>query len=113
MTQYEKLFDSAMKRCWGIFGEAAFEKRTTATENHRKRKNSTLFEVWSVALARLSEGEMGILIARKDQLQQKNLKLMTEDEAYFRAITYSTQKRDHFRIRRDKVDKIIREVLNA
>ncbi|MPL58783.1 hypothetical protein SDC9_04325 [bioreactor metagenome] len=113
LAQYEDLFALAMKRCWDIFGEAAFEKRTIITENRRRRKNSTLFEVWSVALAKLSENEMELLKMRKELVQQKHLDAITTDDAYFRAITFSTQKRDHFRIRRDKVKNIIQEVLDA
>ena len=113
LAQYERVFNLAMMRCWDIFGETAFEKRTATTENRRKRKNSTLFEVWSVALARLSESEMDRLEEKKALVQQKHLDAMTSDDAYFRAITFSTQKRDHFRIRRDTVNQIIREALDA
>ncbi|MGO8695722.1 MAG: DUF262 domain-containing protein [Rectinemataceae bacterium] len=113
LMQYEKLFASSMERCWNIFGDAAFEKRTAIAGNRHRRKNSTLFEVWSVALARLSEMEVKLLVDRKERVQQEHLDLMTNDDAYFRAITFSTQKREHFRIRRDAVNQIIREVLDA
>ena len=110
---YENTFRTAIQRCWQIFEEAAFEKRTIDAKNKRRRKNSTLFEVWSVALGKLSEAESAILIKRKEDLNERHLQLMASDNEYFRSITYSTQKRDHFRIRRDKVNQIIQEVLNA
>lgn len=110
---YSKSFQTAVKRCWEIFGETAFEKRVKGQDKRRRRKNSTLFEVWTTSLASLSEDEMKILSERKEVLLEKNLNLMTEDNDYFRSITYSTQKKDHFRTRRDKVIGIIREVLNA
>jgi hypothetical protein len=113
LLRLENSYIMAMKRCWEIFGEEAFEKRIDDGGNRRKRKNSTLFEVWTVALAKQNNSEITTLIKNKNLLISKHLKLMGEDNDYFRSITYSTQKRDHFRIRRDKVNQIIKEVLNA
>lgn len=113
LDKYDKMFHAAIQRCWLIFEQSAFEKRSTDSKNKRRRKNSTLFEVWSVALAKLNESEVETLNQRKKDLIDKHLQLMTTDNEYFRSITYSTQKRDHFRIRRDKVNEIIQEVLNA
>lgn len=110
---YKESFYTAIQRCWEIFGEAAFEKRVAGQEKQRRRKSSPLFEAWSNALARLSEEEMEILCKRKEILLHKNLDLMTNDNDFFRSITYSTQKKDHFRTRRDKVMQIIVEVLDA
>lgn len=110
---YEKTFRLAIQRCWQIFDDSAFEKRTAEAKGRRRRKNSTLFEVWTVALAKLNESDMDILIQKKENLLEKNIEMMTNDNEYFRSITYSTQKRDHFRIRRDKVNALIQEVLNA
>lgn len=113
LDMYRKSFQTAIYRCWQIFGIDAFEKRANDQPSRRRRKNSTLFEVWTNALARLSESEMEILYAQKDRLTQKDLDLMTNNNDYFKSITYSTQKKDHFRIRRDNVAQIIKEVLDA
>lgn len=110
---YKEKFHTAIKRCWQLFGDSAFEKRTEETAQKRHRKNSTLFEVWTTSLADLSEENMTILIQNKEPLIAMHQKLIETDEDYFRSITYSTQKRDHFRIRRDKVKQLINEVLNA
>lgn len=109
----EKTYRTAMKRSWLLFEETAFEKNTENTGNRRRRKNSTLFEVWTVALAKLSEQEFVKLVSKKGLLRQKHLELMTNDDAYFRSITYATQKRDHFRIRNDRVQNLIKGVINA
>ena len=50
---------------------------------------------------------------KKNELKERHLQMIDNDNEYFRSITYSTQKREHFRIRRDKVNLIIREALNA
>lgn len=110
---YRKSFQTAIYRCWRIFGVAAFEKRVNDQPPRRRRKNSTLFEVWTNALAGVSESEMETLYSRKEELVQKDLDLMTNSNDYFKSITYSTQKKDHFRLRRDNVAQIIREVLYA
>jgi hypothetical protein len=110
---YRESFQTAIYRCWQIFGAAAFEKQVNDQAPRRRRKNSTLFEVWTNALAILSESEMETLYGRKEELVQKDLDLMTSNNDYFKAITYSTQKKDHFRIRRNNVFRIIREVLDA
>jgi hypothetical protein len=113
LDSYRMSFQTALYRCWQIFGAAAFEKRGKDQTPRKRRKNSTLFEVWTNALATLSESEMETLCERKEELVQMDLDLMTNNNDYFKAITYSTQKKDHFRIRRNNVVKIIREVLDA
>lgn len=110
---YRESFQKAIYRCWQIFGVSAFEKRVNDQSTRRRRKNSTLFEVWTNALASLSDSEMATLYEQREELIQKDLDMMTNDNDYFKSITYSTQKKDHFRIRQDKVAQIIREVLHA
>lgn len=110
---YEKTFRAAIQRCWLIFGESAFEKRSIDTKNKKRRKSSPLFEVWSVELAKLKESEIETLVQKKETLKEKHTQFISSDNDYVRSITYSTQKRDHFRIRRYKVNQIIKEVLNA
>jgi hypothetical protein len=107
-------FRTALKRSWDVFGETAFEKITDNSELiKRKRKNSTLFEVWTVALARLSENEMNLLIENKAILQKKHSRLITDDEFYFRSITFSTQTKGSYKTRCEKVQELINEVLDA
>ena len=113
LDTYRKSFCLAIKRCWKIFEDRAFEKSTDGNHAKRRRKNSTIFEVWTNALVSLSQEEMDILCSRKEALVQRHLNLMADDHDYFRSITYSTQKKDHYRIRKTKVHDIIQEVINA
>ncbi len=110
---YQQSFHKAVKRCWLIFQESAFEKSNSDGNAKRRRKNSTLFEVWTNAMAILSEEDMEKLMQNRGLLNQKHLDLLVKDNDYFRSITYSTQKKDHFRIRKEKVDQLIKEVLDA
>jgi len=112
-SEYKFLFSMAVKRCWDIFGDYAFEKRTRGQTSRRRRKNSTLFEVWTTSLVKLSINDMNILEQKKDDLVRKHEDYVTDDNDYFKAITYSTQKKDHYRIRNEKVSQIIKETLNA
>jgi hypothetical protein len=113
LKNYKMSFCLAVKRCWEIFGDLAFEKRTRGQTSRRRRKNSTLFEVWTTSLIKITEEEMAILEQRKDNLIKKHEDLVTDDNDYFRAITYSTQKKDHYRTRNEKVSEIIKEAINA
>ncbi|WP_417912793.1 DUF262 domain-containing protein [Candidatus Electronema sp. TJ] len=109
-----EIFRSSVKRSWDVFGDTAFEKITENGSGIRRNlKNSTLFEVWTVALARLSEEEMKTLEAKKAVLQEKHIQLMSEDDMYFQSITFSTQKKSFYQIRCDRVQKLIDEVLHA
>ncbi len=113
LHEYKTSFTQVVKRCWDIFGDLAFEKRTRGQTTRRRRKNSTLFEVWTTSLVKLSEDEMSLLIQRREELVRRHENYVTDDNDYFRAITYSTQKKDHYRIRNEKVAQIIKETLNA
>jgi len=113
LNEYSESFRLSIKRCWDIFEDRAFEKSTDGSHAKRRRKNSTLFEVWMNALGRLSQEQMEMLQTRKHELIQKHLDLMANDNDYFRAISFSTQKKDHYRTRRDKIKTLIEEVLNA
>jgi hypothetical protein len=120
LESLETAFRTAIKRSWDIFGETAFEKINPSSSTKRRRKNPVLFEVWTTSLAKLSEDETKILIAKKEILKEKHTELITKSgqenttkNDYFQSITYSTQTRDSYRIRCTKVKELINEVLNA
>lgn len=112
LEEYDHSFRLAIKRCWSIFGERAFEKSTDGSHSKRRRKNSTLFEVWMTALSKITDDEMRRLQSKKDSLIDKHLQLMKDDNDYFRSITYSTQKKEHYRTRHNKVQQLIQEIIN-
>lgn len=111
LEEFRDAFQLAIKRCWEIFGNRAFEKSTDGNQSKRRRKNSTLFEVWMNALSRISIDDMQVLKEKKQELVKNHLDLMANDNDYFRSITYSTQKKDHYRTRRDKVQQLISDIL--
>ncbi len=113
LQEYETAFRLATKRCWEIFEDRAFQKSTDGTHAKRRRKNSTLFEVWMNALSRISSEQMETLRGNRALLVKQHLDLMAKDNDYFRSITYSTQKKEHYRTRRDKVKQLIEGILHA
>lgn len=112
-SELEKLsiaFKRSTKICFDIFGDAAFEKRLTGDQDKRKRKNTTLFEVWTVSLAKLADENAEKLIKNKSIIINKLQDMFDHDESFFRSISLATQKREHVKIRYERIQKIIHEV---
>ncbi|GLI36991.1 DUF262 domain-containing protein [Geobacter hydrogenophilus] len=108
----EKAFADGIERSFNIFGDRAFEKRSDGEEDvKRKRKNTALFEVWTVSLAKLSDEDAAKLIERGERLNELHRTEMDPTKEYYRSISLATQKREHVRIRYSTVSKIIQEVL--
>lgn len=108
----EKAFSDGIERSYSIFGDRAFEKSTDGEEDvQRKRKNTTLFEVWTVSLAKLSPENATTLIERRERLNELHRTHMEPATEYYRSISLATQKREHVRIRYATVNNIIQEVL--
>ncbi len=112
LKELEKSFRRSISLCYQIFGEDAFEKRTGEVNERGKRKNTTLFEVWTVSLARITESQSALLVDKKQLVIEKLQAITKPDQDFYRAITYATQKREHVRIRTDSIAKIIQEVIN-
>lgn len=105
------VFRRAIATCHDLFEDRAFEKWDGVSQR-RKRKNSTLFELWMVCVAKLSDNEILKLVEKKELVQKKQYELIKNEE-FFRAVSLSTQKREHVRIRYQKAKALIAEVLNA
>ncbi|WP_404360209.1 DUF262 domain-containing protein [Methylotuvimicrobium sp. KM1] len=109
--EIKSMFLLGLERCYKIFGDIAFEKDPDGSKNKRS-KNSALFEVWMVELAKLSDEKFQSLLSNRNQLNDMNTRLLLEDADYYKSITYSTQKKDHVETRYKKVSNLISEVLN-
>jgi hypothetical protein len=108
-VEFKHRYLTAIHRCYGLLGRSGFEKDP---DNSRKRsKNTTLFEVWMVAMAKLTDTEFNRLMNKQTVFQEKARALLKDGE-FFNAITYSTQKKDHVERRYEKVNALINEVLN-
>ena len=107
---FKNLYSTAIDRCYQLLGKSGFEKYPQS--NSRKpSKNSTLFEVWMVELVKLKKSDFAILAGKKIKLREELLSLLKDSE-FLNAITYSTQKKIHVKIRYEKVKTLIDMVLN-
>ncbi len=111
LVTLEQKFRRSMWLCENIFGNSAFEKKAIGDTDRRKRKNTTLFEVWSVCLAKLDYNSADILISARQKIIEQQKKLIAEDDDFFRSISLATQKRDHVRIRYERINRIISEAM--
>lgn len=111
-NQIEVSFRAAVRNCWEIFGQSAFEKKTEPSEP-RKRKNSALFEVLTVTFAKLDESTLVILRQRRESFVEKLNNLVRDDSSFRDSISFATQKRLHVQIRFDAIRRLIQEVLDA
>lgn len=111
LVDLEKKFRGSMQLCEQIFGNSAFEKKAIGDTDRRKRKNTTLFEVWSVCLAKVNYVSAETLISARQDIIARLQRLITEDDDFFRSISLATQKRDHVRIRYERINRIIAEAV--
>ena len=109
-AEFRQKYTIAIERCYRLLGESGFEKHPDE-ELRKKFKNTSLYEVWMVQMARLDEDDFQYLLARKELFQHK-VKALLKDSEFFNAITYSTQKSSHVEMRYKKVNTLIEEVLN-
>lgn len=101
--EWKRVFDIAMERCWCLFGDRAFEKSVT----HRVRKNTPLYEVWSVCMARLTNDQWYKLQPYLSEISMRHQRLWESDNDYNRSVTYATQKKEHIEIRYNTVKNIL------
>ncbi|MCV6070411.1 DUF262 domain-containing protein, partial [Escherichia coli] len=88
-------YSTAIKRCYSLLGEKGFEKNP---KSRRRSKNATLFEVWMVILAKVTEIDFSYLVGKQAKFQEKAQYLL-EDSEFINAISYSTQRKEHVEIR--------------
>lgn len=107
---FKETYLKALGRCRNLLGSVGFEKNHDP--NSAKRSiNSTLFEVWMVTMAKLTDDEYAKIESRKESFASLNQSLL-KDAEFLNAITYSTQKKDHVQTRYLKVKELIAEVLD-
>lgn len=104
-------FKKAMNAAYNIFGQDAFRKRFSASDN-RKPINKALFEVLSVSFGKLSDSELEMLVSNKSQFKKKLIALHnTRDGKFLRSITQGTAQRETVDQRFSDVERIIKETI--
>jgi hypothetical protein len=82
-------FTQAMKYANLIFGNWAFRKADLYPKT-RKPISKTLFEIWSVNLAKLSNQQRENLLSRKTELIKAFVEMMKTDDKFKRSISSAT-----------------------
>ncbi|MBW1649485.1 MAG: hypothetical protein JRJ44_02175 [Deltaproteobacteria bacterium] len=103
-------FKKALQVAWDIFGEYAYRKQYSMRDK-KKPFNKALFESWNIALYRLKEEEIKIVIEKKIILIKKFIKLLNEDKEFEKSISSSTSGRKHVEKRFSSIENLIKEAL--
>jgi len=82
-------FKNAMHYAHLVFGDDAFRKRYSRNDS-RKPISKALFESWSVQFARCSQSQLKLLVERREQIKDRFIALMNEDDEFEKAISLST-----------------------
>lgn len=101
-------FLKAMKYAWELFGEHAFRK--IKADGHYGAINKPLFDAVSVNLAKLSVQECEILVQKKEQLNERFIKLL-KDKGFSVSISNATAKIVNVKNRHKKIYEIFRSVI--
>jgi hypothetical protein len=101
-------FKIAMVAAFEIFGENAFRKMFKK-QKKRQPINKSLFEAWSVSISNLSKVEIKRLQEQKQDLIDKFIFYVDNDEEFFQSISQASEKVEY---RFSIVEKIIQEVLS-
>jgi len=103
MRQLARSFDVAMENAYMLFGEHAFRKWPT-TSDDLYPINRALFDTWSVLLADQAPDE---LHPRKASILRRTRQLMTEDDEFIAAISTGTSSPGRVSLRFKRVSDIL------
>ena len=113
LDDLEKTFDDSMKTAQAIFGRHAFRKRPSKAISIRRRPLSkALFDIWSVALAKLTKEERLVLIQRKAKVEDLSIELMNNNETFHQAISQATGDRVRVITRFETIEDLIKQILS-
>ena len=88
-SELKSVFQKAMRASHKVLGDEAFRKRYRL-EASRSPVSKALFEVWSVALAGLDEGEISSLARNGKDIQRDFMGMLKDDRDFEVSISYAT-----------------------
>ncbi len=110
--EIKSVFISSMKAAYGIFDKWAFRKVFNLQEP-RKPLNKALFEVWSVELSKLTEEQQHRLISKRQEVLDRFMKLMSQDDKFVTSISSATGHKSRVNYRYAKIREIIHHTLES
>ena len=99
-------FRKAMLAASDIFGEKAFRKPSS---ERRLPINKGIFEAWTVQLAHCLPEQISALVERRNDIQDRFKKLMTEDSDFLEAISYATGSPQNVQKRFQAIEQLVKE----
>jgi hypothetical protein len=105
-------FINAMRLAHQIFGKFAFRK-LFARDERRKPISKALFEVWSVALAKLNDDARKKLLERKEELIDNFIQQMNDDEDFLNSISQATGDKARVTKRFSSIENLIQKTINS
>lgn len=103
-------FKKAMRAAYDIFGRNAFRKPSGENCN-RFRVNKTLFETWSVMLARCSPEQIKHLIEQREEIQHQFMQMMETDAEFSKAISLWISRPERVQKRFQMIKKLVEEFI--
>ena len=108
-SRLAEAFKRAMDAGFRLFGQDTFRRR--GSSSRRSAVNKALLETWGVALANCSREEIDILVSKQDTIRKESVRLMSEDDDFIAAISYSTGNQKRVEKRFSAVGNLVRSML--
>ena len=108
-TSVELRFCLAMNASYDLFEGDAFRKPQVG--RRRSPINRALFETWGTELARYNADQLGLLVSKRDSINDRFLDILATDREFEDAISFSTAGRSRIVKRFSTVEMIIKEHL--
>lgn len=105
-------FSKSMILAEKIFGDDAFRKRESESDNKRPI-NKAYFEVIAVSLAHLPKADCDKLLANKDYFKRLLMDEMRNNDSYNNSFSTGTGKQESVRLRFTKFNEIIEKALKT
>ena len=103
-------FRKAMRAAADVFGDDAFRKRYSPGD-FRRPISMALFEAWSVQLARCSQERIDRLVERRNDVRERFMALLNEDQEFDKAISVSTGSPRRIRKRFAAISDLVQELV--
>lgn len=104
-------FIKAMRAAYSIFEKEAFKK--LSDKGRKGRFSKSLFDTWSVNLAKLSEDAIKILVSKKKEVREKFIYILENDAGLNNAMTVGTGKYSSVNVRIETIEGLIKEIFDA
>lgn len=112
LSYIKESFRKSMDASEKIFGNWNFRKADLYPER-RKPINKAVFEIWAVALAKLSDDARDVLVQKRVEVLDGFVNLCKTDHGFISSVTQTTGGKTRVINRFSKVEKLIHGILNV